>query len=159
MRRRQFITLLLAATACPLAAWPFAAHAQAFMDRRHHDRLLQLLARDGQGNVFDPVACALVGITNRGRPVPVLEVAAVDGRIRAVFSRLVDRPDDYLFVYDSDRDDPDSPGMAFRAHGASFRLAGGIEYVDGKWARMSPPKAGSLFTAQMRRWADIVDAN
>ena len=129
------------------------------MDRRHHDRLLQILAREGKPNVFDPVACTLLGIVNRGRPLPVMEVAAVEGRTRAVFSRLIDRPDDYLFVYDSDRDDPDSPGTAFRAQGANFRLAGAIEFVDGRWVRMAGAKAAPLFTAQMRRWADIVDAN
>jgi hypothetical protein len=129
------------------------------MDRRHHDRLLQILAREGKGNVFDPVACALLGIANRGRPVAVLEVVAVEGRARAIFSRVVDRPDDYLFIYDSDTDDPDSPGMAFHARGANFRLAGAIEYVDGRWVRMAGAKSASLFPAQMRRWADIVDAN
>jgi hypothetical protein len=91
--------------------------------------------------------------------VPVLEVAAVEGRTRAVFSRLAASKDDYIFLYDADKENPDSPGIAFHARGAGFRLVAGIEFVDGDWTKMPLAKSAPLFAQQMLRCVGIVDAN
>jgi hypothetical protein len=159
MRRRQFINLLVCAAVW--SAWPMVARPQALqpMDSRHRSKLLKLLAREGSNTVMDPVACTLMGIKNSGKPVPVREVAAVDGRTRAVFSRVATSGDDYVFLFDEDKNNPDSPGIAFHARGAGFRLVAGIEFIGGEWMKMPPGRSEPLYTQQLLKWVDVIDAN
>jgi hypothetical protein len=152
-----------AADAPPVRAKPAARRAQTppatqLMDKAHRDRLLQLLAREGKQEGLDPSACAALGIRTGGQPLPVMQVGAVEGKTREAFSRVENRKDEYVFSFDQDKDNPNSPGYAFHA-GANFRLIGGAEFANGRWVKMPPAKAATLYAQQMRDWVATIDGN
>ena len=143
-------------TPTPRAAPTVPASKQ--MDKAHRDRLLRLLAREGKRESLDPIACAALDIRTGGKPLPVMQVAAVEGKTRATFNRVENKKDEYIFSFDDDTSNPDSHGLAFRA-GANFRLIGGAEFVNGQWTKMPPEKSAALYAEHMRDWVDIIDAN
>src|SRR5262249_16129308 len=85
-------------------------------------------------------------------------ISAVDGKTRADFNRVQNKKDEYVFAYDVDKDNPQSPSMAFRA-GANFKLIAAIEYSNGKWTKIPPSRAAPLFAQQIDQWVRTVDAN
>src|SRR5437016_2244240 len=125
------------------------------MDKAHRDRLFQLLAREGKRESLDPIACAAVDIRTGGRPLPVMQVGAVEGKTRATFNRVESRKDEYIFSFDDDKDNPNSHGLAFRA-GANLQLISSAEFVNRQWIKIPPVKAAILYREQLVDWVDII---
>jgi len=128
------------------------------MNRARQEKLLALLAVGGKETSLDAIAVELLGIKSAGRPLPVMQVSAIDGKTKADFNRVQNRKDEYVFSYDEDKDNPQSPSMAFRA-GANFKLIAAIEYSNGRWAKIPPARAATLFAQQIETWVYTVDAN
>ena len=128
------------------------------MDKAHRDKLFLLLTREGKRTTLDPSVIATLGIKTNGIPVAVRQVSAIEAKTRADFNRLENKKDEYIFFFDDDKDNPQSPSVAFRA-GANFKLIAAIEYRNGEWIKMPPARAAALFAEQMRQWVDTIDAN
>ncbi len=128
------------------------------MDKARRDKLFALLAKEGKQAELDAAAMGVLGLKNGGKPVPVMQVTAIEGKARADFNRVEKRKDEYVFFFDDDKDNPESGSIAFRA-GANFKLIAAIEYSKGKWTKIPPRIAATLFAQQIEQWIHTVDAN
>jgi hypothetical protein len=128
------------------------------MNKARQQKLLTLLAIGGKQASLDATATGLLGLQNRGRPLPVMQVSAVDGRTKADFNRVQSSKDEYVFFYDEDKDNPNSSSLAFRA-GPNFKLIAAIEYNNGRWIKIPPARAAASFAKQIDIWVRTVDLN
>src|SRR5262249_50792551 len=121
------------------------------------DRLLALLAQEGKPAALEAAPMELLGIRTGGNPVPVKQLTAIEGRTKADFNRLDRQSNEYVFFFDEDKDNPQSPSTAFRTD-ENFRLITAIEYSNGRWVNILAPRSATLFARQIEIWNHTVDA-
>jgi hypothetical protein len=140
-----------------------AALASKFHGAQQASRIELLLenilpALDGLDATLPPQALMSAAVEANVRWTVRAMLESPEGKARAAFARLEGKKEEYIFVLDDNKDDPNSHGLAFRA-GANFRLIAGAEFVNGHWIRMPPLKAATLYNQQLNDWVDIIDAN